>query len=116
MELVDIKVKKSAKGDYIDGKFYVKELDYDEFLNIRKNSGKHKDGEKSDIADSEEGNMRLIQACLVDEDGEHVFKPQQINLIKKRMSGVNIMATLIVATNVNDISKLGDLAEKYAKN
>jgi len=104
MELVDIKVRKNKKGDLIEGEFFVKELSFDECMTLH-----------SSASDGDE-NSRMIQMCLVDSEGNHVFKPQQVKLIKDRLNGVDMTSVLIVANGLNDFTKIGELAEKYAKN
>ena len=103
MEKLDIKVRKSAKGGFIEGSFFVKQLDFDECIALHEKSG-------------DDGNARLVQMCLVKADGEPVFKPQQVNLIKDRLSGVDYMCVLITCNELNDFAKIGQLADKYAKN
>jgi len=105
MELINIKVKKNSKGDLRDGKFYVKELSFDECFEL------HDKGDKG-----EDANLRLVQMCLVDEEGERVFKPQQMKLIKERISGVDMMAVLMEANGLNDFNKIAEISEKYRKN
>lgn len=107
MEKVDIQIRKgkSEKSGFIEGEFFVKALDFDELMDLQAKASEDSDN-----------NGRLIQACLMDDSGEPVFKPQQINVIKDRMSGVDYMVVLMEANQLNDFSKLNAIAEKYAKN
>lgn len=105
MEKIDIKVRKGKNGSFIDGPFFVKTLDFDECIALHEKRDK-----------DENNNWRLIQMCLVFSDGSPVFKPQQMNVIKDRLSGVDIMAVLMEANGQNDFSKIGTIAEKYQKN
>lgn len=105
MEKIDIKVRKNAKGDLIEGDFFVKELSFDECIEMNEKGDKGGDS-----------NNRLIQMCLVNSDGERVFKPQQLKIIPDRLSGVDMMSILIEANGLNDFSKIGEISEKYSKN
>ena len=104
MERVDIRVRKNKKGEFVDGEFYVKELDVDEIFSLQ--------GSPDDKLE----NSRLLQKCLVTSEGEPVFKPQQINLIKERLSGVDFTVALIAANGINDFGKIGATVDKYSKN
>ncbi len=99
---VDIKIKKGKTG-YLDGPFFVKELDFEDCMSLQSN-------------ESGDEHSRLIQMCLVDADGNNVFKPQQIKLIKERISGVDMGVLLVHATGLNDFEKIAGAAELYKKN
>lgn len=105
MEKVDIRVKKNKKGDFLSGSFFVKELDFDECLELHEKTG-----------NGDDNNLRLVQMCLVDSSGERVFKPQQMKLIKERLSGIDMTIVLIEANGLNDFSKIADISDKYRKN
>jgi len=99
MDKVDIKVSKSKAES-----FYVKQLSFDECMALYEKSG------------SNDESSRLIQLCLVDEEGKPIFKPQQIPLIKERLSGVDMAVVLTVANGINEFAGIAQVAEKYAKN
>ena len=99
MEKVDIKVSKSKAES-----FYIKQLSFDECMSLYEKSG------------SGDENSRLVQLCLVDEEGKPIFKPQQIPMIKERLSGVDMAVVLTVANGINEFSKIAEVAEKYSKN
>ena len=99
MEKVDIKIAKCKATE-----FFVKTLDFDECMELHEKSGQ---GDE---------HSRLVQLCLVDGDGERVFKPQQIKLIKDRISGIDMSCVLMVANAVNDFDKVAEYASKYQKN
>ncbi len=105
MEQLDIRVKKNAKGELLDGPFFVRELDFDELTSLQ---DKHS-------ADSI-FNSHIIQYCLVDADSAPVFKPQQVKLIKSRINGSHFAAVLYVANEVNDFGAIAKYMEKYKKN
>lgn len=105
MEKLPIKIYKNAKGDPMEGSFFIKALSFDDLISYQEKLGK-----------DEDERARLLQMCLVNEDGERVFKPQQIKVIKDRMSGSHYMSALIVATNENDFDLISKVGEKYAKN
>ena len=105
MEQLDIRVKKNAKGELLQGPFYVKELDFDELTSLQE-----KHSEDSIF------NSHIIQCCLVSADGTPVFKPQQVKLIKSRINGAHFGAALYVANEVNDFGAISRYMEKYKKN
>lgn len=107
MKKIDIKVKKNDKGEFLEGPFFVKELNFDEVIDIQ---------DKISNQESDDSNERLIQSCLIYENGRNVFKPKQVNVIKNRINGVDFMAVLVVSNKLNDFSKISDLVEEYSKN
>lgn len=100
MEKVDISIKGNTKDE-----FFVKALDFDECLEFHEKTNKNTDH-----------NLKLVQMCLVDSEGNRVFKPQQLKVIKSKINGVDLMSVLMVANAINDFEKLGNIAEKYQKN
>ena len=105
MDKLPIEIYKNAKKDPMEGPFFIESLSFDELFDFQEKVG------KDDLA-----NSRLLQMCIVDSDGERVFKPQQIKIIKDRMSGSHYMASLIAANGVNDFDAISQMSEKYSKN
>ena len=104
MKKIDIKVKKSAKGDYLEGDFFIKALSFNELVALQEKLG------------GDGGEARMVQACLVDANGDNVFKAQQINIIGDRMIGGDMVMCVMDAMHINRIGKIGELAESYSKN
>lgn len=105
MEKLDIKVKRNKKGDLLDGPFYIKELDFDEFGALQE---KHS---ADPIFNSE-----IVRACLVDSEGKNIFKPQQVPLIKSRINGAHFGVILYVANKANDFGAIAKYMDMYEKN
>jgi len=104
MDKIDIQVKKNSKGDLIEGPFFVTEIDYDSIVDLQSKP------------DDENRPSWLIQKCLVNEDGENIFKPQQVKLIKQRLKGAHYMALLMACNGINEFDKISEVGEKYSKN
>lgn len=106
MDEIQISVKKNKKGDLVEGPFFVRELDIDQLTGYYDAIQKPGADEKA----------LLAQATLCTKDGEPVFKPQQVKLIKERLSGVDYLKLLYVAGQVNPLQDLEELMVKYEKN
>lgn len=109
MEKIELKIRKSKNGPLLKGPFFVKELDFEEVKEyfdkvIGKNLG------------DEEEKTRLVQMTLVDKAGNNIFKPQQVNVIKTRMGGIQIMKASYLATKVNDMTSFAEFIQEYEKN
>jgi len=106
MEKVDIKVAKCKAKE-----FFVKALSPEELFAFQERIGTVDEQKDKMLL-----NNILIQACLVDSDGNNIFKPQQVHLIKDRIGGIDYSCVLAEATGLNDFEKLTKITEKYSKN
>jgi hypothetical protein len=104
MESIDIKVRKN-KTEFHTG-LYVKALDADEIMDFFDRVSKPSADEAS----------LLAQMVLCSKDGLPVYKPSQVSVVKKKMSGVDWLKLLFLARHMNPVGDLVEFQEKYLKN